>query len=175
MTQLSLWECARRIAPEEGVSPEEALIRILGGIQLGEIPANRPDHISAGLISWDIQKMIGVIALYQAYGIPLSLDSSELARAHEMTAEIDQITDWWRGPVRGPVRLPEETVKKHQFLEWAETEKDEHGSYPRLQSTQKGRVTVRQWATKNGVRRDIAEEWVKEAGWARPRGRPSLN
>jgi hypothetical protein len=112
----SLWDCAQLITLQEGVLPEDALIGILYGIQQGEILANWPNHISAGLISKRIGMMITVIVGYQANGITLSLDSSELALAHEMTAEIDQITSWWRRPAHAmqryevePTRPPKES------------------------------------------------------------------
>jgi hypothetical protein len=67
----------------------------------------------------------------------------------------------------------EEEEKKPQFLEWGENEKKKHGSYPLLQPCKRGRDSVREWATRNRVRRKIAEDWAKELGWARERGRPS--
>jgi hypothetical protein len=66
-----------------------------------------------------------------------------------------------------------EAEKRRQFLEWGGDEKKKHKSFPPMQPSEKGRLSIREWAVQNGIKRKLAEGWAKELGWARRRGRPS--
>jgi hypothetical protein len=85
--------------------------------------------------------------------------------------EHDRLTKAVKAALGSATDTPGDPEKKQLFLAWGEEEKKTWGSYPPMQRTKNGRKGVRAWAARNQVGRQTAEDWARDAGWARPPGR----
>ena len=76
---------------------------------------------------------------------------------------------------RGWTGKPDPNIeeKKRQLAEWMEHEKRKHGEYPNLQFDKDGRMTVRKWAAKNGLSRELAERVARDLSQPRRGRRPA--
>jgi hypothetical protein len=181
LTERSITRWAQQLAAEHNYPVDEVLSALAEAVLQNELPVYHRSICGVDDEPINVYRRAPIIdsltsVLYWPY-LGLGRANHHLKDLDNLMITAADMACWLRS--RGVVWSDEpksqstgdEEKKKRQFLAWREADKDKHGSYPPLQSKSKGRVTVREWAVENGVKREIAEWWAKEAGPVR-RGRP---